>query len=177
MAEKRMFTKKVTDGDDFISLPSSAQALYLHLNQGADDDGFTKQINSAMFKAHASVDDVKLLLAKRFILQFEGGVIVIKHWRMHNTLRKDRYTPTNYQEELSLLGIKSNGAYTFDETQMVKKCGCQEVAEGLPDGCHSIDKNRLVESSIDKGSKEYASRKPKNSNIFLEMLKGAEGNE
>jgi hypothetical protein len=176
MAEKRMFTKKITDGDDFISLPASAQALYLHLNQGADDDGFTKQINLAMFKAHASMDDLKLLLAKRFVLQFEGGVIVIKHWRMHNTLRKDRYVPTNYQEELSLLGVKSNGAYTFDESQMIEKCGCQVVAEGLPSGCHSIDKNRLVEDSVGKG-REYAPRKTKNSNIFLDMLKEAEGNE
>jgi hypothetical protein len=145
-----MFTKKITDGDDFTSLPASAQALYLHLNQGADDDGFTTQINLAMFKAHASVDDLKLLLAKRFVLQFDGGVIVIKHWRMHNTIRKDRYVPTNYQEELSLLGVKSNGAYTFDETQMVKRCGCQVVAEGLPDGCHSKDKYRLVENSEEK---------------------------
>ena len=172
-----MFTKKITDDDNFITLPSSAQALYFHLNQCADDDGFNNQVQMAMFKAHASVDDLKVLMAKRYIIQFESGVIVIKHWRMHNTLRKDRYTPTNFQEELNMLGIKSNGAYTFDESQMIEKCGCQEVADGLPDGCHSIDKNRLVESSIDKGSKGYASRKPKNSNIFLEMLKEAEGNE
>ena len=146
MAEKRMFTKKITDSDDFIELPASAQALYLHLNMCADDDGFTKQINSSMFKGHAGVDDFKLLLAKRFVLQFEGGVIVIKHWRMHNTLRKDRYVPTNYQEELSLLGVKSNNAYTLDESQM--------VAKGLPSGCHSIDENSKEEISIGKVSEE-----------------------
>lgn len=149
MAEKRMFTKKITDDDNFIALPSSAQALYFHLNQGADDDGFNGQVNLAIFKAHASVDDLKMLLAKRYILQFESGVIVIKHWRMHNTLRKDRYVPTNYQEELSLLGIKSNGAYTFDESQMVID-GCQVVAERLPSGCHSIDKNSKEEISVGK---------------------------
>lgn len=148
MAEKRMFTKKITDDDNFIALPSSAQALYFHLNQGADDDGFNGQVNLAIFKAHASVDDLKMLLAKRYILQFESGVIVIKHWRMHNTLRKDRYVPTNYQEELSLLGIKSNGAYTFDESQM--------VAERLPSGCHSIDKNSKEEISIEKNREEGA---------------------
>ena len=90
---------------------------------------------------------------------------------MHNTLRKDRYVPTNYQEELSLLGIKSNGAYTFDESQMIEKCGCQVVAEGLPSGCHSIDKNRLVEDSVGKG-RGNAPRKTKNSNIFFGMLEG-----
>ena len=118
-----MFTKKITDSDAFIELSSAAQALYLHLNQGADDDGFTNQVQMAMFKAHASVDDLKVLIAKKFVLTFENGVIVIKHWRMHNTLRKDRYTPTNYQEELKQLGIKDNGAYTL---------GCQAVAKGLP---------------------------------------------
>ena len=136
MAERRMFTKKITDSDAFIELSSAAQALYLHLNQGADDDGFTNQVQMAMFKAHASVDDLKVLIAKRFLLTFENGVIVIKHWRMHNTLRKDRYTPTNYQEELKQLGIKDNGAYTL---------GCQVVAKRLPQD--SIGKVSEVEVS------------------------------
>ena len=147
MAKKRMYSNAVTDSDAFIEMSSAAQALYFHLNQGADDDGFNNQIQLAMLKAHASTDDLKILMAKNFVIRFESGVIVIKHWRLHNTLRKDRYTPTNYQEELSLLGIKENGAYTL---------GCQVVAEGLPDGCHSIDKNRLVESSVVEDSVEEA---------------------
>lgn len=127
MAERRMFAKKVTDSDAFIELGSSAQALYFHLNQNADDDGFNNQIQMAMYKAHASLDDLKVLLEKNFIIRFDSGVIVIKHWRMHNTLRKDRYVPTNYQEEFKLLGLKDNGAYTLDLAD-----GCQLVAEGLP---------------------------------------------
>ena len=138
MAEKRMFTKKITDDDNFITLPSSAQALYFHLNQGADDDGFNNQVQMAMWKAHASIDDLKVLMAKSYIIRFDSGVIVIKHWRMHNTLRKDRYTPTSFQEELHLLGIKDNGAYTL---------GCQMVAERLPQ--NSIDKNSIDKSSIE----------------------------
>lgn len=150
MAERRMFTKKITDDDNFITLPSSAQALYFHLNQGADDDGFNNQVQIAMWKAHASIDDLKVLMAKNYILRFESGVIVIKHWRMHNTLRKDRYTPTNFQEELRQLGIKDNGAYTL---------GCQAVAEGLPNGCPSIGKVSkgkvsVVEGSIGEGNEE-----------------------
>ena len=137
-----MFTKKITDGDAFIEMSSAAQALYFHLNQGADDDGFNNQIQMAMLKAHASTDDLKILMAKNFVIRFESGVIVIKHWRMHNTLRKDRYTPTNYQEELSQLGIKENGSYSL---------GCQVVAERLPQvsiGKDSIGKDRLVEGSV-----------------------------
>ena len=148
MANKRMYSKDITDSDPFIELSSAAQALYFHLNQGADDDGFNNQVQMAMWKAHASIDDLKVLMAKNFVIRFENGIIVIKHWRLHNTLRKDRYTPTNYQEELSLLGIKENGAYTL---------GCQAVANGLPMGCHSIDKDSkdkdsLVEESIEEAA-------------------------
>ncbi len=113
MAERRMFTKKVTDDDNFMALSASAQALYLHLSMSADDDGFCNQVSISMFKAHASVQDLQALLEKRYIYQFENGVIVIKHWRMANALRKDRYTPTAFKEELAKLSIKKNGAYTM----------------------------------------------------------------
>ena len=115
MAERRMFTRKVTDDDNFMALSSSAQALYLHLSLSADDDGFCNQVSVAMFKAHASVQDLQALLEKRYVYQFENGVIVIKHWRMANALRKDRYTPTAFQEELAKLELKTNGAYTMIE--------------------------------------------------------------
>lgn len=130
MGDRRMLTKKVTDADEFISLPSSAQALYLHLNMAADDDGFNNQVSLAMYKAHASVDDVKILLAKRYIIQFESGVIVIKHWRMANALRNDRYKPTNYQDELSQLQLKDNGSYTLKDGWLPN--GCQMVATTKP---------------------------------------------
>ena len=144
MAERRMFTKKITDSDAFIELSSSAQALYFHLNQGADDDGFNNQIQNAMFKSHSTIDDLKVLMLKNFIIRFDSGVIVIKHWRMHNTLRKDRYTPTNFQEELKCLGIKDNGSYTLCDD------GCHLVAKRLPQD--SIDKCSIDKCSIDKCS-------------------------
>lgn len=163
MAEKRMFSKKVTDSDAFIEMSSAAQALYFHLNQGADDDGFNNQIQIAMLKAHASTDDLKILMAKNFVIRFECGVIVIKHWRMHNTLRKDRYTPTNFQEELKQLGLKDNGSYTL---------GCQVVANGLPSGCHSIDKiskdkSSVVEVSIEEDNMDSATPPPTRSKRFV----------
>lgn len=117
MAEKRMFTKKVTDDDRFVNLSSSAQALYLHLMMSADDDGFCNQVSASMFKAHASVQDLESLLNSRYLLRFDTGVIVIKHFRMANALRKDRYTPTSFQDEMSKLRIKENGSYTLDPNQ------------------------------------------------------------
>lgn len=140
MAERRMFTKKVTDDDNFMSLSSSAQALYLHLSMSADDDGFCNQVSISMFKAHASVQDLQALLEKRYIYQFENGVIVIKHWRMANALRKDRYTPTAFQEELARLDLKDNGSYTWLPS------GCQVVAERLPQD--RLGKGRLGKESI-----------------------------
>lgn len=112
MAEKRMFTQKIIDSDAFLDMPLSTQALYFHLNMRADDDGFVNNPKKLQRYIGAGDDDLKLLLAKRFVIGFASGVIVIKHWRMHNTLRKDRYSPTQYQEELALLDVKDNRAYT-----------------------------------------------------------------
>ena len=139
-----MLTKKVTDDDNFMSLSSSAQALYLHLSMSADDDGFCNQVSISMFKAHASVQDLQALLEKRYIYQFENGVIVIKHWRMANALRKDRYTPTVFHEELAQLDINKIGEYTWLPN------GCQMVASCLP-------QDRLGKDRLDKDSIEYIS--------------------
>lgn len=141
MAEKRMFTQKIIDSDAFLDMPLSAQALYFHLNMRADDDGFVNNPKKLQRYIGSSDDDLKLLLVKRFVIGFESGVIVIKHWRMHNTLRRDRYNPTQYQEELAQLEVKENRAYTERGGQI----GCHLVAERLPSGCHSI-----VEGSADK---------------------------
>lgn len=146
-----MFTKKVTDDDNFMSLSSSAQALYLHLSMSADDDGFCNQVSISMFKAHASVQDLQALLEKRYIYQFDNGVIVIKHWRMANALRKDRYTPTAFKEEMAKLDIKDNGSYTWLPS------GCQSVAECLPQdrlGKVSIDKSNNIMSVPDETDNE-----------------------
>lgn len=140
MSDRRMLTKKVTDDDNFMSLSSSAQALYLHLSMSADDDGFSNQVTLSMFKAHASVQDLEALLEKRYIYQFENGVIVIKHWRMANALRKDRYTPTRFQEEYAQLQIKDNGSYTRLPN------GCQMVASGLPQ--YNLTKDNLTKDKL-----------------------------
>lgn len=112
MAEKRMFTQKIIDSDAFLEMPTSAQALYFHLNMRADDDGFVNNPKKITRYVGAAEDDLKLLIVKRFIIAFDSGVIVIKHWRMHNTLKMDRYKPTDYQEEFQMLRLKDNKAYT-----------------------------------------------------------------
>ena len=130
MADKRMFTQKIIDSDPFLDMPLSAQALYFHLNMRADDDGFINNPKRIQRTVGASEDDLKLLIMKRFVIGFENGVIVIKHWRMHNALRKDRYTPTQYQEELAMLSIKDNGSYT---ERSLGELPPAEVSPALPE--------------------------------------------
>ena len=112
MAERRMFTKKIIDSDAFLDMPLSTQSLYFHLSMRADDDGFLNNPKKIQRMIGASEDDLKLLIAKRFVLSFEGGIIVIKHWRMHNLIRKDRYNQTQYVEQLGTLDVKEDGSYT-----------------------------------------------------------------
>lgn len=121
MAKKRMFNQKITDSDAFLDMPLSTQCLYFHLNMHADDDGFIGNPKKIARMVGASQDDLKLLIMKRFVLTFEDSVLVIKHWLIHNTLRKDRYQPTIYVDEKKMLGIKENNAYTFDKSKSVEK--------------------------------------------------------
>ena len=123
MAERRMFSKKIVESDAFLDMPLSTQSLYFHLCMEADDDGFVNNPKRIQRVIGASEDDMKLLLAKRFLMTFESGVVVVKHWWIHNTIRKDRHKITQYQEEYKTLKIKDNGAYTD---------GCQTVAKRLP---------------------------------------------
>lgn len=111
MAERRMFAKTIVLSDAFLDMPLSARCLYFTLGMLADDDGFVNSPKSIMRQAGACTDDLNLLLAKRFILAFDSGVIVIKHWRIHNYIQKDRYKESKYIEEKSTLTIDPNGAY------------------------------------------------------------------
>lgn len=112
MAERRMFALKIIDSDAFLDMPDSTQNLYFHLSMRADDDGFISNPKKVMRMIGASDDDMKVLLAKRFMLSFDTGIVVVKHWRIHNYIAKDRYTETIYKEEKATLFVKANGAYT-----------------------------------------------------------------
>jgi uncharacterized phage protein (TIGR02220 family) len=112
MAEKRMFAKTIIDSDAFLDMSISAQALYFHLCMRADDEGFVNAPKKIMRMVGCNDDDLKVLVVKSFIIPFESGVIVIKHWKMHNYLRADRIKPTVYETEKQTLFTKSNKAYT-----------------------------------------------------------------
>ena len=144
LAERRMFTKKITESDAFLDMPMSTQCLYFHLNMSADDDGFVNNPRKIQRMIGSSEDDLKLLMAKSFILSFDSGVIVIKHWKMHNYIQSDRYKPTDYVEEKSMLHLKKNKAYSLNGNEMYTEC-IQDVSVGKD----SIDKNIYGEVSGD----------------------------
>lgn len=112
MAERRMFAKTIIDSDAFLDMPLSTQALYFHLSMRADDDGFINNPKKVQRMIGAADDDLKVLITKRFIIPFESGIVVIKHWKIHNYIQKDRYKETIYKEEKAMLSEKDNKAYT-----------------------------------------------------------------
>ena len=120
MAQKRMFSKTIIDSDVFLDMPHSTQLLYFHLNMRADDDGFINNCKNIMRMIACKEDDLKILITKKFVIPFESGVIVIKHWRIHNYIQNDRYTETKYKEEKSLLFLDENKSYTLKEGQRIQ---------------------------------------------------------
>jgi len=121
MATRRMFSLQIVDSDSFTSMPLSAQALYYCFGMHADDDGVVNAPRKLQRSIGAADDDLKILIAKRFVIPFEeSGIIVIKHWKINNYIQKDRYTPSNYQNELKLLGFDENGAYQSKEISLFK---------------------------------------------------------
>ena len=135
MAQRRMFNKAVTNNDNFLEMPDSSQNLYFHLSMNADDDGFVDNWKSIMRMTGHKEDDLKVLIAKQYVIPFESGVIVIRHWRLNNYLQKDRIVPTNYKQEKASLTTDVNNVYTLD-TECI----------------HSIDKNSIDKISIEENS-------------------------
>ena len=145
MAERRMFAKTIVLSDAFLDMPLSARCLYFTLGMFADDDGFVNSPKGIMRQAGCSEDDMKVLLAKKFLLAFDSGVIVIKHWRINNYLQKDRYTPTKYGEEKATLTLDENMAYR-EAKALSEAMYTQEVYTQDRLGKDSIGKDRLDSS-------------------------------
>lgn len=112
MAERRMFAKTIIDSDAFIDMPTTARLLYYDLSMRADDDGFVNSPKKISRMTGASDDDLRILAMKKFIIPFESGVVVIKHWKIHNYIRKDTYRETKYKDEKATLRLDENNAYT-----------------------------------------------------------------
>lgn len=158
MAEKRMLSKKITDHDNFIALSASAQALYMHLNLSADDEGFCNQVSLAMFKAHAGTQDLEALIDKKYLMRFDNGVLLIKHWKINNNLRKDRCAPTSYVDERAQIVEKPDGSYTWQPSDN------QVTTNGQPNV--RIRQHKIGKDSIDYSSCCYGGGKVK----ILDML-------
>lgn len=160
MAQKRMFNMKIVDSDAFLDMPLSTQCLYFHLNMRADDDGFVGNPKRIARLISANDDDLKLLLTKRFILAFDSGVIVIKHWRIHNTLSSKSYTETAYTDEKRSLLLKKNKSYSLtegapiDDSSLISTQAKKEMQEKCKENAFLMhpDKIREEESRLEEKS-------------------------
>lgn len=152
MATKRMFSKEIVGSDAFLDMPVSSQLLYFHLGMEADDDGFIASPKRVGRLIGSGDDDLKILSAKRFILVFPSGVIVIKHHRINNNWDKYNCKRTPYLEEFGQLFIKPNKAYTMDKRQGKSTVGKQTGSRLKP--VFRIEENRIEEKRIEKKRKE-----------------------
>ena len=146
MAERRMFAKTIIDSDVFIDMPMSARLLYYDLAMRADDDGFVNSPKKIMKFVGASVDDMNVLIARQFIIPFESGVVVIKHWRIHNYIRKDTYKETPYKDEKALLCLDENNGYKFENE--CPSTTCQRTVDE-PSTQDRLGKDRLGKDRIE----------------------------
>lgn len=147
MGDRRMFSMQIVDSDAFLDMPLSTQALYFHLSMRADDDGFIANARKIIRAVGCSQDDMKLLFAKNFVIAFEDGVCVIKHWRIHNYIRTDRKKTTAYVEHFDKLDTKKNGSYTLkkhDVSQVTTTC--------LPSDNQVSTQVKLSKVNISKGN-------------------------
>lgn len=161
MAEKRMFAKKIIDSDVFLGMPLSTQSLYFHLCMRADDDGFIDNPKSIQRTIGAADDDMRILVAKNFIIPFESGVIVIRHWKMHNYIQKDRYKETEYINEKALLETSGNKAYSLLDTNCIQDVSNMdtECVQPVSNSCpqYRLDKRRIEEISVEESREEIGS--------------------
>ena len=162
MAERRMFAKSIVMSDAFLDMPMSARCLYFMLGMVADDDGFVGSPKTTMRMCGASQEDLDILLAKRYVLGFSSGVIVVKHWKINNYLRNDRHSNTTYVEEMSTLTTDEKGSYTeknkASETKKQPKVN-PKTEVGIPNGNQLVDE-RYTQYRIGKDSIEANSSSP-----------------
>ena len=152
MAERRMFAKTIIDSDAFLDMSVTARLLYYDLSMRADDDGFVNSPKKIMRMVGASEDDLRMLAMRKFIIPFDNGVVVIKHWRIHNYIRKDRYNKTTYSEQKELLEFDENGAYRLIEKQRLTD-GIPMVDQRLTQV--RLGKDRLGKDRLDKNIRGF----------------------
>ena len=142
MAERRMFAKTIIDSDAFLDMPTSARLLYYDLSMRADDDGFINSPKKIIRMTGAADDDLKVLIAKKFVIPFENGIVVIKHWLIHNYIRKDTYNETQYKEQKAMLTLDENMSYRLINNTS------QRTVDG-PSTQDRLGKDRLGKDRLD----------------------------
>lgn len=156
MARRRMFSLDVVDTDKFLDMPSNTQALYFHLGMRADDDGFVSSPKRITKTVNCADDDLKLLIAKGYLIPFESGVVVISDWKINNELKKDRYKPTIHLSEFEKIQTQKNKSYSLIASMTDTK-RLQDVSK--MDTQDSIGKDSIGKDSIDKESGEVQKKK------------------
>jgi hypothetical protein len=145
MAERRMFAKTIIDSDAFLDMPMSARLLYYDLSMRADDDGFVNSPKKIMRMVGATQDDMNILILKKFLIPFESGVVVIKHWRIHNYIRKDTCNETNYKEEKCRLEYDENKAYRVKSDSCIPSVDEPSTQVRLGKVSLELDKDNIEE--------------------------------
>lgn len=168
MANKRMFTLKICDSDAFLDMSLNAQNLYFHLNMRADDDGFIDCPNKITRMVGAKAEDLEELINKRFLIAFESGIVVIKHWRMHNTIAKDRYHGTQYLEEKAQLLVKENGAYSLTSGVPLLDAPAMPEDENTTDDEQNVE--HLLPSREQDDNKPYTNCKQVDNNLVTNRV-------
>lgn len=165
MARKRMFNLEIIDSDLFLEMPQSTQNLYFHLGMRADDDGFIGNPKKIIKTVGANEDDLRLLFTKQFVIPFESGIVVIRHWKLNNYLRKDRHTETMYKDEKRQLIESENGVYELITRNGIPN-GNQNETNGLP----SIDKVSKDKIKLEKNSIEIYGENLDNEGSKIDIL-------
>lgn len=164
MANKRMFSKQIIDSDAFLDMPISSRLLYYDLAMRADDDGFVNSPKKIMKIVGATNDDMNVLITRKFIIPFETGVVVIKHWKIHNYIRSDTYKETTYKEEKAMLAYDENNAYKL---KSFNPSTSRPRAVHEPYTQYRLDKTSIDKTSIDKTSINlFATAKLKMQSVF-----------
>ena len=160
MASRRMYSKDFILTDTFIELEHSAKVLYFYLMANADDDGFFENARTISRLCDTTANDLNALIDRGFIIKFDSGVYVITHWKVHNSIRSDRYTQTIHQNEFNQLIIDQANKYVLVDTNGIPN-GYQADTNGIPTvsvgkvskGKDSIIKDSISEVNLEKTNK------------------------
>lgn len=140
MAERRMFSKTIIDSDAFIDMPATARLLYFDLSMRSDDEGFCGSPQKIIRMTGASKEDLQTLIDSKFIIPFDSGVVVIRHWRIHNYIQSDRFHSTLFVEERKHIKQTANKSYELTDTECIQDVSNADTQVRL--GKASIGKDR-----------------------------------